>query len=46
MEFAGRSPKLAAFIAQIGPLDRFDRQAGRSSPFDMPAKAVAVVEVD
>ena len=28
-----RSPKLAAFGIQIGPLDRFDRQAGRSSPF-------------
>jgi len=27
----GRSLKLAAFGTQIGPLDRFDRQAGRAS---------------
>jgi len=28
---SGRSLKLAAFGTQIGPLDGFDRQAGRAS---------------
>jgi hypothetical protein len=28
----GRSPKLAAFVAQNGPLDHFVRRADRSSP--------------